>query len=325
MPLIHSDYRSPWPFRNGHLQTLSLRLFRHRPSQRPEPDYFKTDDGDELELFWYRPEQSDTLVIFSHGLESHAKDGPLLSFAHTVSDWGYHTLNWSMRSCGKRLNRTRWFYLGHDYQDLKALVNHYSQHYRRIYLVSVSLGGTITANYLGKGSSEVNPVVKGAFLLSPPLELDSFHAAMTRPLNHWLYQRHFVRSLLDKFERKSVYIDFGEEVDMDSVRSSKSVDHIEDRLFAPMHGFESSRGYRQHASSLPHLKNITVPTYILTAEDDPFIDNNQLPVELARESPNFYLEIAPHGGHTGFVKRQSDSYHWYEHRFRWFMEKSTVA
>lgn len=322
MPVIDSEYCSPWPFRNGHLQTLSLRLFGQRPSRRPEPDYFTTEDDDELELFWYCPGESDTLVIFTHGLESHAKDGPLLSFAHTVSGWGCHTLNWSMRSCGKRLNRTRWFYLGHDYQDLKALVNHYSQHYRRIYLVSVSLGGTITANYLGKEHAEVNPVVKGAFLLSPPLELDSFHAAMTRPLNNWLYQRHFVRSLLDKFERKAAYIDFGKEVDRGWVRKAKSVDHIEDRLFAPMHGFESSKDYRQQASSLPHLKNITVPTYILMAEDDPFIDNDQLPIELAKASLHLHLEIASHGGHTGFVKRKSDPYRWYEHRFRWFMERS---
>lgn len=320
MPIIRSEYRCSPLFRNGHLQTLSTRLRRKRPNVRPDPDWFTTEDGDELELFWYRPDQSDTLVIFTHGLESHGKDGPLLRFAHTVSGWGHHTLNWSMRSCGRQLNHTRWFYLGHEYHDLKALVENYSQDYRRIFLVSVSLGGTITANYLGREGSQINPAVKGAFMLSPPLELDSFHAAMTRPMDHWLYQRHFVRSLLNKFERKTDYIDFGESVDVEWVRRCTSVDEIEHRLFAPMHGFESSKAYRAHASSLPYLKNITVPTYILTAEDDPFIDTEQLPVAQARKSPNLYLELAKHGGHTGFVKHRTDTHHWYEHRFQWFMD-----
>ncbi len=321
MPVITSKYCCHPLLRNGHIQTLYHRVFRSRPAFRPEPDIFKTPDGDELELFIHRKSNQRELVIFTHGLESHAKEASLLGFAATVASWGYDTLNWSMRSCGKRLNRTRWFYLGHDYQDLKNLVNTYSKNYDRIYLVSVSLGGTITANYLGREGADINPVVKGAFLLSPPLELNSFHAAMTRPVNHCLYQRQVVRSLLNKFERKSEFLDFGEAVDLERVRRSKSVDELEDSLFAPMHGFDSSVAYRTHASALPHLDGVTVPTYILSAKDDPFVDTDQLPFELAESSSHIYLELARNGGHTGFVKRKQDVHHWYEHRFQWFIAR----
>lgn len=324
MPIINSEYRCHPMFRSGHIQTLLQRLFRSRPAFRPEPQTLATPDGDELELFVHRKPNQRELVIFTHGLESHAKEASLLGFAETVASWGYDTINWSMRSCGKRLNRTRWFYLGHDYRDLQTLVDTYSSDYDRIYLVSVSLGGTITANYLGREGANISSVVKGAFLLSPPLELNSFHAAMARPLNHFLYQRHVVRSLLGKFERKAEVMDFGEGVDVSRVRRSKSVDEIEDSLFAPMHGFDSSVAYRKHASALPHLNSVAVPTYILSAKDDPFVDTKQLPFELAEKSPHIYLELAKHGGHTGFLKRKSDNLHWYEHRFRWFISQATA-
>ncbi len=141
MPIINSEYRCHPMFRSGHIQTLLQRLFRSRPAFRPEPQTLATPDGDELELFVHRKPNQRELVIFTHGLESHAKEASLLGFAETVASWGYDTINWSMRSCGKRLNRTRWFYLGHDYRDLQTLVDTYSSDYDRIYLVSVSLGG----------------------------------------------------------------------------------------------------------------------------------------------------------------------------------------
>ncbi len=63
-----------------------------------------------------------------------------------------------------------------------------------------------------------------------------------------------------------------------------------------------------------------MPTYILSALDDPFIDARQLPYQLAEASERVYLEIARHGGHTGFVKPRAEAYHWYEKRFFEFVE-----
>lgn len=318
MPLIQSDYQCPWWFRNGHVQTLYPRLVRERPTLRPKEVTLNTADDDFLELFFYEGTRK-ALVIISHGLESHGKEAALMTFAKAISDVGYDAMTWSMRSCGKRINRTKWFYNGCDYRDLQFLIDTYAPQYEAIYLVGFSLGGSITANYLGREGAACHPTVKGAFLVSPPLELDSFHASMRAPLNHNLYQRRFVKSLLEKFEKKRSFIDFGPEVDANKVLQSKTVDEIEHHLFAPLHGYTSSVDYRRHAAALPHLENTPVPTYILSALDDPFIEARHLPYQLAKTSKRIYLEIARHGGHTGFVKARNDDNHWYEQRFLQFI------
>jgi len=219
------------------------------------------------------------------------------------------------------LNKTRWFYNGCDYADLKYLVDTFSGEYDRIYLVSFSLGGAITANYLGREARDCNPKVKGAFLVSPPLELDTFHQSMRAPMNHLLYHRRLVRSLLEKFRKKAYAIDFGENICIDRVKSAKTVDQIEEYLFAPLHGYQSARDYRAKAAALPYLHNIEAPLYILAARDDPFLDAQSLPFALARRRKNIYLELAPHGGHTGFARAKKDVYRWYERRCLWFFKQ----
>ncbi|WP_347330176.1 YheT family hydrolase [Marinimicrobium locisalis] len=319
MPLIQSEYQCPWWFKNGHVQTLHPRLRPERPAVRPREVTLNTPDEDFLELFVYEAEKK-ALVIITHGLESHGKEAALLRFANKVSKAGYDAMTWSMRSCGKQINRTKWFYNGCDYRDLKHLIDTYAPDYDAIYLVGFSLGGSITANYLGREGAACHPVVKGAFLVSPPLELDSFHASMRATFHHALYQRQFVKSLLGKFEKKRAFIDFGPEVDSEKVLRARTVDEIEHHLFAPLHGYKSSVDYRRHAAALPHLENTPVPTYILCALDDPFIEARHLPYQLAETSSRIHLEVARHGGHTGFIRPKGEEGHWYERRFFEFIE-----
>lgn len=318
MPVIDSDYRCGPLFRNGHIQTIYPTLVRQRPDIRPETITLDTPDGDQLELFLNSRDGARSLVIITHGLESHGKEAGLLSFAQKLHARGYDTLTWSMRSCSKNVNRTPWFYIGCDYQDLKQVIDTQSQGYSEVILVGFSLGGTITANYLGREATGSNPKIKGCFLLSTPLELHSFHESMRSRLNHFLYQRQVVDSLLSKFVKKLEFVDFGEQVDPDKVRNAKTVDEIEEFLFAPLHGYQSATHYRDSASAVPYLGQSPVPLYILSAEDDPFLDERSLPYDTARRHDHIYLEVARHGGHMGFVKKKQAPYHWYEQRFFWF-------
>lgn len=321
MPVIDSDYRCSPLFRNGHVQTLYRSLIRHRPDIHPKKITLDTPDGDKLELFLNARTGARRLVIITHGLESHGKAGGILSFAQKVHAREYDTLTWSMRSCSKNVNQTPWFYTGSDYQDLKQVIDSQAQHYSEVILVGFSLGGTITANYLGREATGCNPKIIGCFLLSAPLELHSFHESMCSKLNHFLYQRHVVDSLLSKFVKKLEFVDFGKNVDPDRVKNARTVDELEEFLFAPMHGYQSAVHYRDSASAVPYLSQIPVPLYILSAKDDPFIDQRSLPYDTALEYDQIYLEIARHGGHMGFIKKKRESHHWYERRFFWFANR----
>lgn len=321
MPIVESQYRCRFWYRNPHAQTLAATLLRQRPAVSMQALTLPTPDGDQLELFWSGKPGNRSLVIVTHGLESHGKETALLGVAEVARELGYDALTWSMRSCSKAINRTRWFYNGEDYRDLQHLIQHFAARYDAIYLVGFSLGGSITANYLGREAGRCHPKVKGAFLISPPMELHSFHRSMQSFLNHWLYQRRFVRSLLAKYERKREFIEFGPEVDADRLRRARTVDEIEEYLFAPLHGYRNAVEYRDHAAAGPHLAQSPVPVYVLVSRDDPFIDCRQLPWKSASQCPHIYLETPRHGGHMGFVPASKGERHWHEQRLGHFLQQ----
>ena len=93
---------------------------------------------------------------------------------------------------------------------------------------------------------------------------------------------------------------------------------------APLHGFAGARDYWRKSSSLPVLGSIRVPVYLLNAADDPFLSESCFPVELARESRLFTLEMPAHGGHVGFVSPDAGPY-WSEIRALDFVREAVEA
>jgi predicted alpha/beta-fold hydrolase len=73
-----------------------------------------------------------------------------------------------------------------------------------------------------------------------------------------------------------------------------------DELYtAPRCGFAGAADYYRRASSLRLISYIGVPTFILTARDDPFICSE--PFDELRPPPAVELHVLDHGGHLGFL------------------------
>jgi predicted alpha/beta-fold hydrolase len=74
----------------------------------------------------------------------------------------------------------------------------------------------------------------------------------------------------------------------------------------PVAGFGTREKYYDLCSANRYLKNVKIPTYMMTAADDPFID-----VSAYREaeiSPNVIRHIEEHGGHLGYFSGSPTSY-----------------
>lgn len=317
MPVLSSNYTCTGLNRNGCWQTIASFLRRKRVSIQSIPDIVETSDGDQIETHFFSCGDSKKLLIITHGLESHGRDQYLLTTADYMRHQGYSTLTWSMRTCGKVMNRTKWCYNAFDYADLELLVNNYSQKYESIVLMGFSLGASITAHFLSRSSTIEK--VEGAFLVSPPLDLDDFYKRINKPFNHFIFQKRIVKSIKRKFAEKYALVDM-DDLDYRKIEAATTIGDIEEHVFAPLYGYSDGADYRKKASAISVLSGITKPVYILSAKNDPFLGDENHPVDLAQASKYIHLELTNHGGHMSFLTGDGTA-PWYLHRLKYFVTK----
>src|SRR5262249_15029517 len=80
------------------------------------------------------------------------------------------------------------------------------------------------------------------------------------------------------------------------VRSLRAFD---DAYTAPLHGFADAMDYYERSSAGALAGRIRVPTFILTARDDPFVCADSF--EKLPRTDALKVHILPHGGHLGFL------------------------
>ncbi len=310
MPIVHpSSYKRPkWLF-NGHLETIYPAIFRKVKLQKAIQERIHTDDGDFLDLEWYR-QNSPKLVIISHGLEGNSARAYMLGMAKVFCQNGYDVLTWNFRGCGDELNKQVIFYHSGATYDLDFVVKHVYEKYEEINFVGFSLGGNLTLKYLGEKKDSLSKLKK-AVAISVPLHLASSCEKISSGQNK-LYSRRFLKTLKEKVMKKSLA--HPDQIPVGMLRNIKTLSDFDDYFTGPLHGFEDAADYYQINSSLYFLETIDVPTLILNAQNDPFLSEKCFPVKLAKSLENVYFEFPKHGGHVGFSSENSQKPYYSEQR-----------
>lgn len=323
MPLLPPpDYRPPFPFTSGHLQTIYPTLFRRSPQVQPHTERIDTPDGDFLDLDWHRcvGRHPRGLAIVSHGLEGHARKKYPLGMARCLSGQGWDVLCWSFRGCSGEPNRLPRLYHSGVTDDLHTVLTHGLQAggYRTAVLIGFSMGGNQTLKYLGEAPGLVPPQVLAAVVFSVPCHLADAASVMNGPQNR-IYMRYFMRSLKEKIREKALR--FPGLIDIQGLDQMTTFAPFDDRYTAPLHGFRDAADYYERCASLQFLPFIEVPTLLVQALDDPFLAVSCFPVALARASATLFLEIPPYGGHVGFMGKWRETAYWSEQRTAAFLDE----
>jgi uncharacterized protein len=314
-----SNYSPPIFCSNPHFQTVFPVLFRSVTGVNYRRQRIGTPDGDFLDL-----DRSDIgssrLGVILTGLEGDSSRAYVRGMAKALNRKGWDALVMNFRGCSGECNRKVRFYHSGDTGDLDSVISHVVQEnrHREIVLIGFSLGGNVVLKYVGERESGLPALIKKAIAFSVPCDLASGAIKMASPMNR-LYMKRFLRMLHDKIRTKTALIPGS--FDDRGFKKIKTFKEYDDRYTAPMFGFENAEDYWKKGSSKPLLADISVPTLLVNAADDPFLADPCYPVQEARANPSFFLEIPKFGGHVGFVAFNHDGEYWSESRAVSFLEE----
>ena len=185
-------------------------------------------------------------------------------------------------------------------QDVRA-ITHQLKHrwgFDKIYAAGVSLGANILLKFLGETGENARQYLRGAAVLSPPVDLLACALKMLEPQN-WVYQRYFVKRLKERMRRKIVH--FPGIAKMRRVEQVRTIYEFDDVVTAPHFGFGTAENYYRLASAGPLLRDIRIPTLIIQAKDDPMVPWQSFLDSGVERNSHVQLLFTEHGGHSGFL------------------------
>ncbi|MEO5673813.1 MAG: alpha/beta fold hydrolase [Chitinophagales bacterium] len=299
MPLIKSQYRAPFLFRNGNLNTIAAAMLRQVKDAGYTRERIITPDDDFLDLDWLNS-NSKKIALLIHGLEASAGTPYMKGMAKALFRAGYKAVAMNLRGCsGVTNHRLRAYHCGAT-DDVATVINHVLQHHEceELVLIGFSLGGNLVLKYLGENGNSIPPQIKKAMVISAPCDLEAASAKLDDHSN-FIYRNRFLVTLRNKaLERIHCHGFDLPEKDLASIKTFREYD---DRVTAPLFGFADASDYYSKSSSKNFIQHITIPALILTARDDPFFTPACFPFEECHNHEKVILETPDHGGHAGFI------------------------
>jgi predicted alpha/beta-fold hydrolase len=298
-------YRAPLWLPNSHVQTIVPALFGRRPVVAYRRERWDTPDGDFIDLDWlapdpltgYRARPDAPLFVLFHGLEGNSDSHYARTLMATACARGWLGVVPHFRSCSGSMNLLPRFYHLADSNEVDWVLRRLREmHTGPIVAAGVSLGGNVLLRWLGERREEAS-IIAAAAAISAPLDVHAGGRALSQGLG-MIYTRSFLKTLKQKAQQKLAQ--YPGLFDLDDVLASRTMYEFDDVVTAPLHGFRNADDYWTRATTRPLLPEITVPTLVLNARNDPFLPGAVLPSR-GEVSSAVQLDQPEHGGHVGFM------------------------
>ncbi len=310
------DYLPPTWLRGPHVQSVlsSSRMRRRRGAQalarlHTRTREFLLDAGDGVRLQGFHstiprePAQEPAhepkgLVLLLHGWEGSVESGYMLHTTAALLAAGFDVFRLNFRDHGDTHHLNEDLFHSCRLQEVLEAARAVAEQIavRPFLAAGYSLGGNFALRLALHASAMDIPLAHAAAVcpvLDPEAGLSALETAL--PLYHWYFMRKWRGSLRRKralFPQRHDFDDAALKQDMRAL-TAWMVERYTDMGLLEKY----LDGY---AVAGDRLAGLQVPVSILTAEDDPVIPvadfrRLQLP-------PHSRLEIAPHGGHCGFIE-----------------------
>lgn len=308
MPEKYIHFTPPRSLRSGHLQSLlgSSALRRRAVTQRAAAmqaasEVWTLDGGDDIRLQGYYSPQAGNggrgLAVLLHGWEGNVNSNYILGTGARLYDAGFDVFRLNFRDHGDThhlnpglFHSCRLDEVVHALADLQNRLG-----VRQWGLAGYSLGGNFSLR-VGLKAAEAGLDIGRIVAVCPVIKPVHAMDAMERGIRfyEWYFERKWTRSLLAK---KESFPELYGDATWHEIKGLRERTHF----LAVEHGYADADEYFEgYSVGDGRLAPLTVPSTILTAEDDPICpvsDFHDLP-----ENPDLELLIARYGGHCSFLK-----------------------
>lgn len=288
--------------RNCHLQTMLPRLIRRKVLFTPHWQRLELPDGDFVDLAWSEDpnlaRHKPRLVVF-HGLEGSLYSPYAHGLIHAAQQHGWLGVVMHFRGCSGEPNRNDRIYHSGETEDGTWFLSWLRREFGEVPTAAVgySLGGNMLGCLLAK-EGDSTPL-DAAVIVSAPFMLEACSYHMDKGFSR-VYQRYLLNLLKANASRKLKAYPGTLPVDLKRLKSVRRIREFDDLITSKIHGFADAIDYYRQCSAMPVLSQITKPTLIIHAKDDPFMDHHSIPAQ--EELPkNIQYQLTEYGGHVGFV------------------------
>jgi predicted alpha/beta-fold hydrolase len=310
--------------KGAHAQTIAAAFVpRTFELAAEEERLFRVDAETQLKgvCHWQAGKRRDLpVIVIVHGLEGSCDSNYARGIADRAHARGFHAVRMNQRNCGGTERLTPTLYnsgLSGDYR--AVLMELIGEGFQKIYFAGYSMGGNLVTKMAGELGESAPKELKGVAGVCPALNLSACADALEKRENY-LYQRHFVRGLLERYRRKSEL--FPERYARHGFGAIRTVREFDDAITAPCFGYKDAEEYYEAAGAKKVIGKVAVPTLLITAQDDPFVPYESFLQARVAENPRVEFVAPERGGHCGFISRWSGAERfWAEERIVEFVEE----
>ncbi|MBL8888475.1 MAG: alpha/beta fold hydrolase [Planctomycetaceae bacterium] len=251
--------------------------------------------------------QPEVVIVSVHGLAGCHQSRYMQRLAWYANQRGWFSYRMDMRGAGTSGVRSRYLYHAGRSDDLLDVLRFVRQQHPRgqIYLCGFSLGASVALLLLSESASLADVGLSGAVAVCPPLDLARSADELQLGLNR-IYDHVFAKALWKALLARPLAVrQLGERM---PPRRPKTLKSFDEQVTVPLGGFQTVEEYYTRFSTGPKVHQISLPTLVIMAQDDPLIA-----FEVAQNvvwSPTTKVVATERGGHLGFIGRGSGGPPW---------------
>ncbi|CAJ1362290.1 unnamed protein product [Effrenium voratum] len=300
--------RDYWPHPilefSGYMSTFYSGLWAVLPSMHGAGHFevVTLSDGGEASLHWYVPPRapSNRVLLVLPGLNNDSRTSFVQATMRHLRSEGFHAVALNYRGLANVALKTPRIACAACWVDVKEVAQHIlrAKPGCELFGLGYSMGGAMLLRHLGAEGS--NTPFKAAVSVAAPVDFPAVERSLTSSKKKLFINFLIAAGVKTLMMRELLRSKFRSMIDLRKLLLATRLAHMDEAVVCPLWGFANQAEFHSNCTPRSTVHQISVPTLVVHAEDDPVISLSTIPLEDLKRNPRIYVAITKRGGHIGW-------------------------